>query len=110
MESDNNAVAVEELDNNRNVMNLCTALKNRKAEQPETCSECDFILATAVDVERLWTLAKILLTDNRWGMATVMIQKILFMKDNRNLWNDSMVYQSINNCEQKNTNRCRSER
>ena len=91
-------------------MNFCTALKNRKTEQPETCIECDFILATAVDVERLWTLAKNLLTDNRWGVATVMIQEILFMKDNRNLWNDSMVYQSINNFQQKNTSRCRSER
>ena len=36
VESDNNTVAVEESDNNRNVRNLCTALKNRKAEQPET--------------------------------------------------------------------------
>ena len=39
-----------------------------------------------------------------------MIQVILFLKENRNLWNDSMVYQSINNCQQKNTNRRRRER
>jgi len=43
-------------------------------------------------------------------MATVMIQVILFLNENRNLWNDSMVYQSINNCQQKNTNRRRRER
>ena len=65
MESNNNTVAVEESDNNRNVRNLCTALKNRKAEQPETYIDCDFILATAVDVARLWILAKNLLTDKR---------------------------------------------
>jgi len=103
-------VAAVESDNNRNVRNLRTALKKRKAEQPKTYIDCDFILATAVDVERLWSLAKSLLTDKRRGMATVMIQVILFLKENRNLWNDSMVYQSINNCQQKNTNRPRRER
>jgi len=61
-------------------------------------------------VERLWSLAKNLLTDKRRGMTTVMIQVILFLKENRNLWNDSMAYQSINNCQQKNTNRRRRER
>jgi len=110
VESDNNTVAVEETDNNRNVRNLSTALKKRKAEQPETNIDCDFILETAVDVERLWSLAKNLLTDKRRGMAAVMIQVILFLKENRNVWNYSMVYQSINNCQQKNTNRRRRER
>ena len=38
-------------------------------------------------------------------MATVMIQVILYLKENRNLWNDSMVYQSINNCQQNNRRR-----
>jgi len=110
VESDNNTVAEEESGNNRNVRNLRTALKKRKAEEPETFIDGDFILATAVELERLWSLAKNLLTDKRRGMATVMIQVILFLKENRNLWNDSMVYQSINNCQQKNTNRRRRER
>jgi len=34
-------------------------------------------------------------------MATVMIQVILFLKENRNLWTYSMVYQSIYNCQQR---------
>jgi len=76
VESDNNTVAVEESENNGNVRNLRTALKKRKAEQPETYIDCDYILATAVDVERLWSLAKNLLTDKRRCMATVMIQVI----------------------------------
>jgi len=89
---------------------LRTALKKRKAEEPETYIDCDFILATAVDVERLWSLAKNLLTDKRRKMTTVMIQVILFLKENRNLWNDSMVYQSIYNCQQNATNRRRREK
>ena len=50
-------VAAVESDNNRNVRNLRTTLKKRKAEEPETYIDCDFILATAVDMERLWSLA-----------------------------------------------------
>ena len=75
-------VAVEAVESERN---LLTALKKRKAEEPETYIDCDFILATAVDVERLWSLAKNLLTDKRRRMTTVMIQVILFLKENRNL-------------------------
>ena len=90
--------------------NLLSALKKRKAEEPETYIDCDFILATAVDVERLWSLAKNLLTDKRRRMTTVMIQVILFLKENRNLWNDNMVYQSIHNCQRNATNRRRREK
>jgi len=75
-------VAVEAVESERN---LRTALKKRKTEETETYIDCDFILATAVDVKRLWSLAKNLLTDKRRRMATVMIQVILFLKENRNL-------------------------
>jgi len=40
VESNNNTVAVEESDNNRNVRDLRTALKKRKAEEPETYIDC----------------------------------------------------------------------
>ena len=60
--------------------NLRKALKKRKAEEPETYIDRDFILATAVDLDRLWSHAKNLMTDKRRGMATVMIQVILFLK------------------------------
>mmetsp|Transcript_6676 Transcript_6676/g.8726 ORF Transcript_6676/g.8726 Transcript_6676/m.8726 type:complete len:161 (-) Transcript_6676:134-616(-) len=48
--------------------------------------------------------------DKRRRMTTVMIQVILFLKENRNLWNDNMVYQSIYNCQQNATNRRRREK
>ena len=99
-------VAVEAVESERN---LRTSLKKRKAEEPETYIDCDFILATA-DVERLWSLAKNLLTDKRRRMTTVMIHVILFLKENRNLWNDNMVYQSIYNCHRNATNLRRHEK
>ena len=35
---------------------------------------------------------------------------VLFLKENRNLWNDNMVYQSIHNCQRNATNRRRREK
>jgi len=49
-------------------------------------------------------------TDNRRRMTTVMIQVILFLKENRNLWNDNVAYQSLYNCQQNTTNRRRHEK
>jgi len=53
---------------------------------------------------------KNLLTDKRRRMIIVMIQVILFLKENRNLWNDSMGYQAIYNCQQSATSRRRREK
>ena len=48
-------VAVEAVESEKN---LRTALKKRKAEEPETYIDCDFSLGTAVDVEGLWSSQK----------------------------------------------------
>ena len=80
---------------------LSRALKKRKSEAPAKYINCDFILATAVDVERLWSTAKNVLTDRRRGMATMMVQVILFLKENRDLWNCNTVYKSITNVQKK---------
>ena len=80
---------------------LSRAVKKYKSEAPATYVDCNFILATAVDVERLWSLAKNVLTDKRRGMATMMVQVILFLKENRELWNCNTVYKSIANVQKK---------
>ena len=50
-----------------------STMKKRKSKAPAKYIDCNCILATAVDVERLWSLAKNILTDNRRGMATIMV-------------------------------------
>ena len=80
---------------------LSRAVKRRKSEATAKYINCKFILATAVDVERLWSTAKNVLTDRRRGMATMMVQVILFLKENRDLWNCNMVYKSITNVQKK---------
>ncbi len=47
---------------------------------------CDFILAGAVDVERLWSKISNLLVDNRMRMSSKMISTIMILKENRSLW------------------------
>ena len=43
-------------------------------------------------------------------MTTVMIQVVLFLNENRTLWNDDVVHQFIYNCQQNATNRRRREK
>ncbi len=90
-------------DNSRG--SLGRALKKRRAAPPAEYINCSFILATAIDVERLWSLAKNVLTDKRRGMATRMVQAILFLKENRDLWTEAMVYDSILAVKRRNTSR-----
>ena len=47
---------------------------------------CDFILAGAVDVGRLWSKISNLLVDNRMRMSAKMISTIMILKENRSLW------------------------
>ncbi len=49
---------------------------------------CSFIFGSCAEVERLWSVAKNILTDSRKGMMDpVMIETIIFLKLNRRLWN-----------------------
>ena len=86
------------------------ALKKRRAQPQDEYINSNFILATAVGVERLWSLAKNVLTDRRRGMATLMVQVILFLKENRELWNDEMVFQSIAKVKKNDVNDRRRKR
>ena len=85
-------------------------MKKRKSEAPAKYIDCNFILATAVGVERLWSLAKNVLTDGRRNMAPLMVQVILFLKENRELWNDELVFQSIAKVKKNDANDRRCER
>ena len=55
----------------------------------------DFILAGAVDVERLWSKVGNLLVDNRMCMSSSMMQTIMILKENRNMWGSTEVFGDI---------------
>ena len=70
--------------------------------------DTSFIVASAVEVERLWIIAGNVLTSNRNKMLPTLMQVIIFLKVNRDMWNEDTVYQSIINS--KNTERERRSR
>ena len=57
---------------------------------------CDFIYGSCAEVERLWSIAKHILTDERKGMMDpiMFVEAIIFLKFNRRLWNLGDVVQA----------------
>jgi len=48
---------------------------------------CDFILGSVAEVERLWSTAKHILTEERRGMMhPIIFEALLFLKENHRLW------------------------
>lgn len=54
----------------------------------------DFICGSAAEVERLWSVAKYILTDNRSRMTPAMFESLLFLKTNEEYWDMSMVMEA----------------
>ena len=54
----------------------------------------DFICGSAAEVERLWSIAKYILTDNRSRMTPAMFESLLFLKTNEEYWDMSMVMEA----------------
>ena len=65
--------------------------------------DTSFIINSAVEVERLWSIAGNVLTSNRNKMLPTLMQVIIFLKVNRDMWDEDTVHQSIINS--KNTER-----
>ena len=50
-----------------------------------------FILASAAEVERIWSMAKYILVQQRKGMSPKLFECLLFLKYNRQFWNKRKV-------------------
>jgi hypothetical protein len=59
----------------------------------------DFILASAAEVERLWSIAKYILVDQRKGMTPQMFEALLFLKVNARFWNQSLVSDALSSAK-----------
>jgi hypothetical protein len=59
----------------------------------------DFILASAAEVERLWSMAKYILVDQRKGMTPQMFEALLFLKVNERFWNQSLVIDALHHAK-----------
>ena len=54
----------------------------------------DFICGSAAEVERLWSVAKCILTDNRAKLTPAMFEALLFLKTNEEYWDMATVMEA----------------
>ena len=72
----------DELDNQENV-----ARRYGPNQEDLRYVNCDFIFGSCAEVERLWSVAKFVLTDERKGkMSPVVFEAILYLKMNERFW------------------------
>ncbi|KAI0560856.1 Ribonuclease H-like protein [Gracilaria domingensis] len=71
--------------------------KRKVVMKKEKYMNCDFILGSVAEVERLWSIAKNVLTDNRKSMTPRMFEAIVFLKQNERFWDSQLVSEAIQN-------------
>ena len=69
--------------------------RKRQRENPSGYRNCDFILGSAAEVERLWSIATNVLTDERKKMSPLMLEAVLFLRVNCRLWDVQTVKQAL---------------
>ena len=71
--------------------------KKRKAESCANDDEIfDHVMGTAAEVERMWSVARYVLTTQRARMSPIMFETILYLKFNRELWDERTVQRAHN--------------
>jgi len=58
---------------------------------------CDFILGSAAEVERLWSTCKYILCENRRRLTPQLFEALVFLKVNGRFWDAKMVSQATYN-------------
>ena len=86
--------------NQQSSLSLADRMKNRirkrkagvmEADHTSPYKNVDFICGSAAEVERLWSIAKYILTDNRARLPPAMFETLLFLKTNDEYWDMAMV-------------------
>ena len=63
---------------------------------------CDFILGSVAEVERLWSLCKYVFTEIRQALTPETFEAIIFLKVNREYWNQNVVTRAYRNYTKRN--------
>ncbi len=61
----------------------------------------DFVLASTAEIERLWSLAKYILVQQRRRMSPKIFEALLFLKYNRRFWDGKLVLEAYTNAKNK---------
>eukprot|EP00171_Calliarthron_tuberculosum_P000083 IDg83t1 len=69
--------------------------KHRCIEAPSKFRNCRFILGSAVEVERLWSVCKYILTDHRKSTTPRLFESLIFLKVNATFWDQGLVSEAM---------------
>ena len=76
--------------------------RKRKKEQMEMDTlggtgyvDCDFILGSVAEVERLWSLVSYILPDHRKSMQPIHVEALVFLTVNESYWDKALVLEAI---------------
>ena len=67
------------------------ARKKRRYEMKNEYINCDFIQGSTAEIERVWSVSKHIMKHTRKSMEPLMFEAILFLKFNREYWNQESV-------------------
>lgn len=70
-------------------------LEDNIRERDSEYINCDFLLGSAAIVECLWSKLDALIPQRRSGMSPIMVEAILYLKENRDLWSIEDVKEAL---------------
>jgi hypothetical protein len=79
--------------------------KEREEEKYGQHINCDFILGSAAEIERVWSAAERVLTNDRFSTHPVLLEAILFLRFNQKYWTKCTVCQAIKLVQKEDSNK-----
>jgi hypothetical protein len=82
-------------------LNLLEKLeRRRKNKRSSSCLDnhfenVDYIIGSAAEVERVWSVARYVLTTQRMGLTPLMFEALMFLKMNGRFWDQSLVVEAM---------------
>lgn len=74
---------------------LLAAGKRNRMEASRKYRNCHFILGSAAEVERLWSICNYILTDHRKSLTAVLFESLVFLKVNVKFWDLNLVCEAM---------------
>jgi hypothetical protein len=77
--------------------NKTAGVKRNSDEMSVDVDDCfDHVIGSAAEVERLWSIARYLLTTLRSQLSPILFEALLFLRANRDLWDERTVQAALN--------------
>lgn len=80
---------------------LAKRLKTEEQDPSNEYINCDFILGSAAEVERLWSIAGKVFPKDRANMHPIQVEALLFLRINKRFWDKREVVEAIRQAKQE---------